>query len=145
MAFTRKCVLPLFTMYFAVVWTFLFSISLLAALPGEGPGLQEHPGGYSGVVRDRLNHHWSSAISKYFWYIKDYTGEFSKSLDWSLGMMFHEEIKDEQGLNYETETELRQKRLSKVGELVVIVMMSTACLTVIRLTIRKLKGFYRKY
>lgn len=35
--------------------------------------------------------------SKYFWYIKDYTGEFSRGLDWSLDMMFHEEIKDEQG------------------------------------------------
>lgn len=42
---------------------------------------------------------WLSAIqrSKYFWYVKDYTGEFSSALDWSLGMMFHEEIRDEQG------------------------------------------------
>ena len=41
------------------------------------------------------------------------------------------------GLNYETEAELRQKRLGKVGELLAIVIMSAGCLTVVRLAFRK--------
>ena len=41
------------------------------------------------------------------------------------------------GLNYETEAELRQKRLSKVGELLAIVIMSAGCLTAVRLAFRK--------
>ncbi|KAL9978478.1 hypothetical protein ACROYT_G015998 [Oculina patagonica] len=124
------------------LWSGLLCLSLLAVFPGEGPGIQEHPQGFKGVIIDRLQYSWmtvKTAYSWYSWYIEEHSDEIYDMIDWSLDFIFEEKIR-EQGINPNILEELRQKRLNKFGEFLVILIMSGVCLKMIRNAIKR--SFY---
>ncbi|XP_068682585.1 uncharacterized protein [Montipora foliosa] len=59
------------------------------------------------------------------------------TMDWTLRILFHEETNDMKGLDNETKEGLRRKCLTKVTEILVLVIMAASCLTLMRLTLRE--------
>ncbi|XP_020608931.1 uncharacterized protein LOC110047521 [Orbicella faveolata] len=86
------------------------------------------------MINDRLQYYWitlKTAYSWVSWYIEEHGDEIYDIIDWSMDFMFDEKIR-EQGINPVILEELRQKRLNKFGEFLVIIIMIAVCLKMIR-------------